>query len=179
MSTKLKELTWENHQNAERMVVARKLLKGMPAPEYHKFIYNQYVQYEALEVAARAAGMLEGIEGICRAPGMLADMEELEEEFGIERDESVLCPVVQEYVDYVNNLEGEGLIAHIYVRHFGDMYGGQMIKKRNPGSGKMYEFNDVEQLKTTIRAMLHDDMADEANICFEFAMQLFEELDNE
>ena len=82
MSTKLKELTWENHQNAERMVVARKLLKGMPAPEYHKFIYNQYVQYEALEVAARAAGMLEGIEGICRAPGMLADMEELEEEFG-------------------------------------------------------------------------------------------------
>ena len=84
MSTKLKELTWENHQNAERMVVARKLLKGMPAPEYHKFIYNQYVQYEALEVAARAAGMLEGIEGICRAPGMLADMEELEEEFGIE-----------------------------------------------------------------------------------------------
>jgi len=27
--------------------------------------------------------------------------------------------------------------------------------------------------------MLTDDMADEANICFQFAMQLFEELDNE
>jgi heme oxygenase len=27
--------------------------------------------------------------------------------------------------------------------------------------------------------MLTDDMADEANTCFEFAMQLFEELDNE
>jgi hypothetical protein len=54
-----------------------------------------------------------------------------------------------------------------------------MIKKRNPGSGKMYDFNNVEELKTTVRAMLTDDMAPEANTCFEFAMQLFEELDNE
>ena len=177
MSAKLKELTWENHQNAERMVVARKLLKGMPAPEYHKFIYNQYVQYEALEVAARAAGMLEGIEGICRAPGMLADMEELEEEFGIERDESVLCPVVQEYVDYVNNLEGEGLIAHIYVRHFGELHGGQMIKKRAPGSGKMYDFVEPRALIKETRTRLYDGMADEANRAFEFAMQLFKELE--
>lgn len=177
MSTKLKELTWENHQNAERMVVARKLLKGMPAPEYHRFIYNQYVQYEALEVAARDAGMLEGIEGICRAPGMLADMEELEEEFGIERDESVLCPVVQEYVDYVNNLEGEGLIAHIYVRHFGELHGGQMIKKRAPGSGKMYDFVEPRALIKETRTRLHDGMADEANRAFEFAMQLFKELE--
>ena len=54
-----------------------------------------------------------------------------------------------------------------------------MIKKRNPGSGKMYEFDDVENLKTTVRAMLNDDMADEANRCFEFAMELFEELGDE
>jgi heme oxygenase len=57
------------------------------------------------------------------------------------------------------------------------MYGGQMIKKRNPGSGKMYEFNEVETLKTIVRAKLKDSMADEANTCFEFAMKLFEELD--
>jgi hypothetical protein len=43
----------------------------------------------------------------------------------------------------------------------------------------MYEFENVEELKTTVRAMLHDDMADEANLCFEFAMQLFEELGDE
>ena len=177
MSTKLKELTWENHQNAERMVVARKLLKGMPAPEYHRFIYNQYVQYEALEVAARAAGMLEGIEGICRAPGMLADMEELEQEFGIERDEAALCPVVQEYVAYVNELDNDGLIAHIYVRHFGELHGGQMIKKRAPGSGKMYDFVEPRALIKETRTRLHDDMAPEANRAFEFAMQLFKELE--
>lgn len=43
----------------------------------------------------------------------------------------------------------------------------------------MYEFNNVEELKTTVRSMLHDDMADEANRCFEFAMELFEELGDE
>ena len=59
------------------------------------------------------------------------------------------------------------------------MYGGQIIKKRQPGSGTMYNFENVEELKTTVRAMLNDDMADEANTCFEFAMQLFEELDGE
>ncbi len=64
----------------------------------------------------------------------------------------------------------------MYVRHFGDMYGGQMIRKRNPGSGRMYDFDNVEELKTTVREMLHDDMAEEANRCFEFAMELFEEL---
>jgi hypothetical protein len=41
----------------------------------------------------------------------------------------------------------------------------------------MYEFDDVEGLKTTVRERLHDDMADEANRCFEFAMELFKELD--
>ena len=59
------------------------------------------------------------------------------------------------------------------------MYGGQMIRKRNPGAGSMYDFNNVDELKSTVRAKLTDDMADEANKCFEFAMQLFEELDEE
>jgi hypothetical protein len=59
------------------------------------------------------------------------------------------------------------------------MYGGQMIKKHNPGSGTMYDFDNVEELKARVRALLTDDMADEANRCFEFAIELFKELDHE
>jgi heme oxygenase len=88
-------------------------------------------------------------------------------------------PVVRDYERHVINLERNGILAHIYVRHFGDMYGGQMIRKRNPGSGTMYDFDNVDELKTTVRSMLNDDMANEANRCFEFAMQLFEELERE
>lgn len=178
--SKLKDLTWENHQKAERTQHARKLLKGMTPEEYHRYLYNQYVQYAALESIAKGEGVLQGIEHIARASNILADMTELETEHNIERDVELLCPVVAEYVAHVMRLEDpDDILAHIYVRHFGDMYGGQMIRKRNPGSGKMYDFDNVEELKTIVRSKLKDEMATEANRCFEFAMQLFEELDNE
>jgi len=178
--SKLKELTWENHQKAERTEHARKLLKGMSPREYHRYIYNQYVQYAVLESRATELGVLEGIERIARAKNISMDMVELEREHNIQRNVDLLCPVVARYTGHVMSLENkDDLLAHIYVRHFGDMYGGQMIAKRNPGSGSMYVFEDVEELKTKVRGMLHDDMADEANRCFEFAMELFEELGDE
>ncbi len=178
--SKLKELTWENHQKAERTNHASKLLKGMAPKEYHRYLFNQYVMYSALETRANQLGVLDGIENIQRAEAIREDLQELETEHNIKRDPDLLCEVVGNYVPHVMNLENEDdLLAHIYVRHFGDMYGGQMIKKRNPGSGKMYEFVEVDELKTTVRAKLKDEMAEEANRCFEFAMQLFEELDNE
>jgi heme oxygenase len=178
--SKLKELTWENHQKAERTEHARKLLKGMSPEEYHRYLYNQYVQYAALESIANTEGVLTGIEHIARAEHILNDIKEIETEHGIERKTEDICSVVGEYVAHVMGLENaDDILAHIYVRHFGDMYGGQMIAKRNPGSGSMYVFEDVEELKTTVRAKLNDDMADEANRCFEFAMQLFEELGDE
>jgi heme oxygenase len=178
--SKLKELTWENHSKAERTEHARKLLKGMTPEEYHRYIYNQYVQYAVLESRAKDLGVLDGIESIARAKLINQDMEELEREYNIQRNVDLLCPVVAAYTGHVMALEElNDILSHIYVRHFGDMYGGQMIRKRNPGSGKMYDFEDVENLKTTVREMLNDDMADEANKCFEFAMQLFEELGDE
>jgi len=178
--SKLKELTWENHQKAERTEHARKLLKGMSPEEYHRYLYNQYVQYAALESIANTEGVLEGIEHISRAANILQDLQELEEEYTIQRNVDLLCPTVGNYVAHVMGLEdSDDILAHIYVRHFGDMYGGQMIRKRNPGSGKMYDFDNVEELKATVRERLNDDMADEANRCFEFAMQLFEELGDE
>jgi heme oxygenase len=89
----------------------------------------------------------------------------------------MLCPVVDDYIEHVAQLDDEGLLSHIYVRHFGELHGGQMIKKRAPGSGKMYDFDDPKQLIADVRAKLHDGMAPEANRCFEYAMKLFEQLE--
>jgi heme oxygenase len=181
----LKDLTWKYHQDAERTSHARKLLNGMIPAEYHKYLCNQYEIYLALEAQAEVNGVLVGIEGIKRADKIFADVLELENQhpflslsnnsFG-----KLICSATVEYIMYIRKLTNcDSLLAHIYVRHFGDMYGGQIIAKRNPGSGTMYEFENVEQLKTTVRARLSDDMADEANVCFQFAIQLFKELSNE
>ena len=67
-------------------------------------------------------------------------------------------------------------MAHLYVRHMGDLAGGQMIAKRVPGNGRMYQFENPEELKTAIRAKIDDSMAEEATICFEFATDLFKEM---
>lgn len=174
--SKLKELTWEVHQRAERSSFARKLIKGLSPEEYHKYLYNQYMLYSILENAAER--MYPELKDIFRAEKIYADIRELEKEYAIGTTPDLLLPVVRDYEKHVMHLDPKGILAHIYVRHFGDMYGGQMIKKRNPGSGTMYDFDNVEELKVKVRSMLSDDMADEANRCFEFAIQLFMELDN-
>lgn len=173
----LKDLTLEVHQRAERTSFASKLIKGLTPDEYYRYLYNQYMIYSILESAAER--VLSDIKDIFRADRIYADLRELENEYQIENTANLLMPVVREYEKHVMNLDRNGLLAHIYVRHFGDMYGGQMIKKRNPGSGTMYDFDNVEELKIRVRALLSDDMADEAKICFEFAIQLFTELSNE
>ena len=70
------------------------------------------------------------------------------------------------------------LMAHVYVRHMGDLSGGQMIAKRVPGNGDMYKFGDIDinDYKDKIRAKCNDNMADEAKVCFDFATELFKEL---
>jgi len=175
--SKLKELTWEVHQQAERTEFARKLLKGLTPEEYHRYLYNQYMIYSIIEDAAKQ--VLPELEDIFRAEHIYNDIRELEKEYAIGTTPDLLMPVVRNYEKHVINLDRIGVLAHIYVRHFGDMYGGQMIKKRNPGSGTMYDFNNVDELKTKVRSMLSDDMADEANRCFEFAIELFKELESE
>jgi len=112
---------------------------------------------------------------------MRMDLLELELEYGFDQDKypqaDLLTRSTKDYLNYCENKDKpEDLIPHMYVRHFGDMYGGAMIAKKVPGLGMMYKFKDKEGLKEKVRAILNDDMADEANICFEFAIRLFEEL---
>jgi heme oxygenase len=70
------------------------------------------------------------------------------------------------------------LMAHLYVRHMGDLAGGQMIAKRVPGSGTMYQFDNIDELKTKIRTKLKDSMGDEANVAFDFAIDMMKDMND-
>lgn len=171
----LKELTWENHKKAERQAFASILMSGNIGPElYYQYLINQFAMYGALEAKIDFAAL--GIDGIQRTNHMFYDMFELQKKYNIYSDQSMMLTVTKDYIEYVNTKTPEELLAHVYVRHFGDMYGGAMIAKKVPGSGTMYQFENKEELKEKTRALLNDDMADEANKCFEFAIRLFEEI---
>jgi len=65
----------------------------------------------------------------------------------------------------------------MYVRHFGELHGGQIIKAKTPGKGIMYEFEgDTKVLIEEFRKLLHDGMEVEAKAYFSFASELFDEL---
>jgi heme oxygenase (biliverdin-producing, ferredoxin) len=173
----LRDLTHEAHKNAERQEFVKILFSGNINPKlYATFLKNQHPQYEILEVCAMMHGLLSDMPEIRRAPAILDDFIEL---WGSDSKEMPnMCPTVQKYMDYIMSIKDqpERLMAHIYVRHMGDLAGGQMIAAKVPGKGKMYKFNNPDELKATIRSKINDNMADEAKVCFEFATEMFKEM---
>jgi heme oxygenase len=172
----LKDLTHDAHKNAERQEFVKILFSGSINPLlYATFLKNQHPCYELLEVCAMPHGLLTGLPDIRRAPAILADFEEL---WPDTNEKVTMLPTVQKYLDHIISIKDqpEKLMAHIYVRHMGDLAGGQMISKKVPGAGRMYQFVDPDTLKTAIRAKINDDMAEEAKVCFEFATQMFKEM---
>jgi heme oxygenase len=69
-------------------------------------------------------------------------------------------------------------MAHLYVWHMGDLYGGQMIKRLIPGSHLALDFENKDQLISAFRSKLDDSMADEANSAFDWAIKLLQEYDS-
>lgn len=173
----LKELTHEQHQTAERQEFVKILFSGKISPElYATYLYNQFPMYELLEVCAMPHGILNDIPGILRSKAIWKDFEEL---WPLdEKDPPPTLDVTQKYLNHIMSIKDdpEKLMAHIYVRHMGDLAGGQMIAKRVPGSGNYYKFEDSDNLKIAVRSKINDSMADEAKLCFEFATQFFKEM---
>lgn len=160
----------ENHDKAEKHRFVEHLLgKTLDPKAYGTYLFNQLKCYKALERRAYLFGLLDGVEGVARAALIMEDVKELD------ADDTVFASTA-EYVKYVNEVPKNKLLAHIYVRHFADMYGGQIIKRVAPGSCKMYEFEDRVDLIAKIRERLSDDLGDEANIVFEYVLRLFDEV---
>lgn len=172
----LKELTWEAHKKAETQPFVKILFSGKINPKlYAAYLKNQHPIYEILEVCAMPHGLFNGLPEIRRAPAILADYMELHGD----DPEPTILPVVDKYIKYILSIKDDPkkLMAHIYVRHMGDLSGGQMIAKRVPGMGKYYQFGDEpEKIKEAIRTKLDDSLAEEAIVCFDFAAQLFAEM---
>ena len=62
----------------------------------------------------------------------------------------------------------------------GDLFGGQMIKKiLDYVPHRNLEFKDVDGLKTAIRTKLTDDLGDEANVAFDWAIKIMHTYDSQ
>lgn len=168
----LRDTIKEKHDKAEQHRFVKLLFSGnIPSEVYADFLFNQFLAYAKLETLADHYGLLAEIEPIKRAALMEEDLMELGQT-------AMFHPSTSKYLGYLDTVPREKLMAHVYVRHFGDMYGGQMLKKVVPTRGRMYEFEDRAGLIAKVRERLTDDLGDEANKAFDFVLELFDELAN-
>ena len=143
---------------------------------YATYLWNQFPCYEVLEVMARAQGLLDDFPHIMRSKSILADFRELWPQDEKPPEHTMATKKYLAHMKTIMN-DADKLMAHIYVRHMGDLSGGQMIKKRIPGKGTFYDFEgDVKEIKESIRAKTNDSMANEAKICFDYATELFKDM---
>lgn len=172
----LRDLVKDVHNQAENSPFAKLLVSGeIPEIQYANYLYQQKQKYRALENRADDLGILKDIPHIKRHKRIGDDLTSLDVQQNFE-----VFDITRDYVEYVRNINEEQCWAHIYVRHFGDMYGGNMISKRIPfGLHSMYEFTDKKQLIEYVRNKLNEDMAEEAKLVFKYATVLFKELEIE
>lgn len=171
----LRDLVKDVHTEAEESPFAQLLMSGkISEAQYAHYLYNQKDAYQALEIQADKLGILDEIPDIKRTSFIFHDYISLGIKYPFQTTFSI-----QQYVQYVKNLNEHQCWAHIYVRHFGDMFGGNMISKRIPfGDHTMYKFEDKKGLIEYVRSKLDDSMEDEAKLVFKYATKLFRELED-
>jgi heme oxygenase len=169
--TTLKELTHDNHVRAEAHPFTKLLLSGKISNGiYATFLANQLLQYQTLEHCSQH--LLDQIPGLARSELILKDLLELDEPV-------IFFDSTAEYCNHVKQLNDHDLWAHIYTKHMGDLYGGQILKKAVPGNGLMYKFDDRKLMIEELRTKLDISMATEANYSFQSAIKLFNRIADE
>lgn len=167
----LRDAIKAQHDAAEAHPFTALMLSGAVSPaKYAEHLANHYVIFSAIEERMRKTGLFDDMPGLFRAERIRADVLELTREAQPVHGATVRC------VDRVMEVDDLQLLAYVYVYHFADMFGGQMIKSKVPGSGSRFDFDDRSALISKVRAMLGDDLADEAQRAFGFTLELFDEL---
>lgn len=172
----LKDLTKEKHNEAESTEFMKAIFnKTLPIELWKDWTSQKILFYDAIESNAEKLGLLQNLQGIKRLAKLTEDFNKMYDGADIIYTR---IPVL-EYVNYLNTLtkQKDKILAHLYTWHLGDMYGGQMIKKLIDAPHSSLEFENVNELMTNLRQLLHDGLADEANIAFDWAIKMMRDYD--
>ena len=167
----LKEATSSKHEQAERMPFNTRMFKGQLSKEQYLLYLNQQLSiFQTMESIGLPHDSLK------RSSNIQEDIDELIAQ-GFSAD--LILKSTQEYVNYLSRLSYEELLPHIYLNYLAIMFGGQIMRKAVPSSGRMYIFDDMKEALQSVRKVQKDAWAEEVNKGFDFIIQSFEELENE
>jgi heme oxygenase len=204
LAARLREETKQNHLEAERSGIMRRLLtRSLDLETYVALLRNLLPVYQALEDEMERHQGDQVVApfhhpGLARAAALEADLAELA---GPEWHSIPVIPEAEAYARRIRAAAAQDpalLVAHGYVRYLGDLSGGQILKKivaetfqLASGSGlRFYEFpalGDLDAFKQGYRAALNslspapdraDDIVREAIGGFEANTRLFAGLED-
>ena len=84
--------------------------------------------------------------------------------------------VAYDYMQYLLTLTQEQMLPHVYINYLALCFGGQMMKDKVPGQGRIYHFDNMQECIASIRALQKDEWADEANIALDYNIAILDEL---
>jgi len=171
----LNEHTKEKHVAVENSPYIQHILnKYITKEQYIRFLQEMFVVYSNIEYFAEMSGILSDLPGIKRSENIITDLVELGSGPGVLRMKSTeawRARIIELYYS-----DKSKLLAHVYVRHMGDLYGGKVIAKRVPGSGMFYQFEERPTLIKNLNAKLTMDILPESLVAFDLAHAVFNEL---
>jgi len=167
--TSLKEATSIKHKQAERMPFNTRMFNGLLSKNEYLLYLNQQLQiFQTIERIGLPDNRLK------RTENVQADIDELKSQ-GYFSD--LILNKTIGYVNYLASLSFEQVLPHVYLNYMAIMFGGQMMKKVVPSSGRMYAFDNMKETIQSIRNVQKDEWAEEVNKGFEFIILIFEELE--
>lgn len=172
----LKEATAERHKLAETTPFMKAVFAGKISKDlWADFTYQKMLFYNGIEGVAGACGLTQDLPDIGRAHYLYRDYVNMTNG----EHKHPYRKVAIDYYKYILNLypDANKVMAHLYVWHMGDLFGGQMIKKIVHAPHESLDFKNPDSLKEKIRTKLSDDMADEANIAFDWAIKILGDFD--
>ncbi len=168
----LKDAIAEKHSQAEKMPFNQRMIKGELTPvEYMMYVCQLQPLFNHIERfplphpdMAREERAMVDIAELRLLPGNLTNVwaKPLQTTF--------------HYMQYLLKLNEEKTKPHMYINYLALMFGGQMIKSKVPGTGRMYDFNNMQECIAAVRAIQSDDWAEEANIALDYHIAILDEL---
>lgn len=165
----LKEAIAEKHKIAERMPFNSKMIKGeLSKNEYLTYLIQLKEIHSAIETHSLPHPSLNRLEKL------ELDIQELEDQ---QAKSGSILKSTKKYSDYLKGLTFEQCLPHVYMHYLAIAYGGQMIRKAVPSTGKYYDFENLHEAVGSIRAVQENEWADEVNLGFDYIIEIFRELD--
>ena len=157
----------EKHTQMAEMPFIQKILSDeLTNDEYVAYLAQQYAVFALIERFD-----LPHID-LNRANKVQLDIDELTDDI----TQHPIMFATANYCRYLSNLTQEELLPHIYINYLDVMLDEQDMKSKVPGSGKMYEFDNMTEALESIRAIQQDVWAIEANKALNYNIAILDEL---